>query len=209
MQKRLLVVVVPALGLGACTQQTSSTPLSELKTTTLEVVARGQLNVEVHVDETAGCPTIGADVVARFDGSPMQVSRGGYDENASGCYPIAFWFDELPMATINGVENVGAASELLIADHSQTWRLDTTRLFANNFVIDSARGEVTWTDVAQITSARLDQAITGINGNVIHFAPGATVTQVEALAHPVPTLCDGPGTCVVNLEGFRTWDINP
>ena len=48
MAKQVLVVAL----LGACAQQQSTTPLAKLGTSNIEVVAKGQVNIELHVDET-------------------------------------------------------------------------------------------------------------------------------------------------------------
>src|SRR5438046_10271826 len=105
------------VALAACTQQQASTPLAQLATTShLEIVTNGKVNIEMHVDESGGCPRLDESVSAMFDGAPMLVSHGGYDTNASGCYPIAFWFNDTPMATVNGFEKTAFGSELVVAD---------------------------------------------------------------------------------------------
>src|SRR5262245_61375801 len=65
MTKKPLIVVV----LGACTAQPTQTSLAELRTsygdTHLEVVARSQLNIVLHVDSAPGeCPMLLDDVTA-------------------------------------------------------------------------------------------------------------------------------------------------
>src|SRR5882724_79691 len=112
MTKQLLLVAI----LGACAQQQATTPLAKLGTGNIEIVAKGQINIELHVDETAGCPVLGDDRHALFDGQPMQMTHGGYDTNATGCYPIAFWFDSPPMTAINGFERGTNSSELVVQD---------------------------------------------------------------------------------------------
>ncbi len=206
-----LALVLGLGALGACASDQASTPLAKLGTSQIEVVSKGQVNIEMHVDGTGGCPVLGDDVGATFDGQPMMMTHGGYDTNASGCYPIAFWFDAMPMGAINGFERASNSSQLVVKDASATWSVNTSRLFANDFVVDSANSQIVWTDVAQISSARVSPAVSfNIQGNAIVYTPGATIEYVDALAHPVPTLCDGPAVCTVNLEGTRTWGpINP
>jgi hypothetical protein len=195
--------------LGACAQQQSGTPLAQLGSPTIEVVSKAQLNVELHFDTSGGCPTLGDDVVALFDGQPMQMTHGGYDVDASGCYPIAFWFNDLPTAAIAGFEKQSSLSQLVIKDTASQWNIESTRLFANDFVNDTANSQIVWFDVTQITSAIVSPAAqTQIDGNTIHYTPGATIDFVDALAHPVPTRCDGPSVCTVNLEGSRDWKGN-
>jgi hypothetical protein len=212
MTKLALVFGLGAVAaLGACAQQQQTTSLAKLAPSNIEVVARGQVNIEMHVNETGGCPLLGDDVQATFDGQPMQVARGGYDTDSSGCWPIAFWFDKPPMNSINGFERDTNSSQLVVKDASAAWSVNTSRLFANDFVIDAVNSQIIWTDVAQITSASIAPATHyEIHGNAIVYTPGATIEWVDALAHPVPTLCDGPAVCTVNLEGARDWTItNP
>ncbi len=206
MAKRIFLVVA----LGACTSSSNTTPLSALPNSQLEIVTNGKLNIELHVDETAGCPTLGDDAVATFDGQPMLMSRGGYDTNASGCYPIAFWFNDVPMAQVSGFEKVASGSELVVHDKSATWTVDTVKLFANDFIVDAANAQITWEDVTSMTSAQTSPyAALTIDGNVIHYPAGMTIDYVQALAHPVPTRCDGPGLCLVNLQGSRNFTASP
>lgn len=206
MRKRLFLVVA----LGACTSQTQTTPLAKFPTSQLEVVTNGQINIELHVDETGGCPALSEDVIATFDGQPMLMTRGGYDTNASGCYPISFWFNDVPMASIQGFEKVANASELVVADKSTSWTVDTVKLFANDFVVDSAQSEILWTDVDTIQVAQIQPAaVTQIEGNAIHYPQGLAVQWVSATAHPTPTRCDGPAICSVSVQGTRTFTASP
>lgn len=207
MSKKALLLAV----LGACAQQQSGTPLAQLGSPTIEVVAKAQLNIELHVDTTNGCPTLGDDVQALFDGQPMQMTHGGYDVDSSGCYPIAFWFNAPPTASLGAFERQNSMSQLVIKDTASQWAVETTRLFANDFANDTVNSQIVWADVSQITSAivtALPATATQIDGNTIHYTPGATIQYVDALAHPVPTRCDGPSVCTVNLEGFRDWTGN-
>ncbi|HSD90741.1 MAG TPA: hypothetical protein VLB44_24620, partial [Kofleriaceae bacterium] len=148
--------------LGACAAPPPSTPLAELRTaygdTTIEVVARDQINIELFVAPTAECPVLGDDVVAMFNGEPMRVSRGGYDVTSRGCYPIAFWFDALPTAVV-GAERRIDGSRLVVEDASASWQIDTTRLFAQDFALDTAASRIVWNDVAQISTARVAPAV--------------------------------------------------
>ena len=209
MAKQLIGISLAAL--GACAQQQATTPLSKLGNPNVEIVAKGQINIELHVDEAGGCPVLGDDVSALFDGQPMLMTHGGYDENASGCYPIAFWFNAPPMTAINGFEKSTNASELVVKDTSQTWSINTTRLFANSFFNDVANSQIVWTDVDSIAVAHVIPAVPfQIQGNAIHYPAGTDIEYVDALAHPVPTLCDGPAICQVSLQGVRDWrPINP
>ncbi len=209
MRKPIYLVV----GLAACASP-KTTPLAQLQsaygTTQLDVVTNGKINIELHVDETAGCPTLDEHVTATFDGAPMLVSRGGYDTNASGCYPIAFWFNDTPLATVNGFEKSAQASELVVADKSATWTIDTVPLFANDFVNDTQNARILWTDVTTISSAEIQPGGAGqISGNAISYPAGTQVQWVTATAHPTPSRCDGPGLCTVSLQGSRTFSANP
>ena len=200
MAKQLLVVAL----LGACAQQQSSTPLAKLGSSNIEVVAKGQVNIELHVDESNGCPVLGDDVRALFDGQPMQMTHGGYDTNATGCYPIAFWFNNPPMSDLVGFERGTNSSQLVVQDKSATWSVNTSRLFANDFADDTANSQIIWTDVATITTAQISPAVPiTVTGNVIHYVPGTSIQWVDATAHPATTLCDGPANCFVNLEGSK------
>lgn len=201
-------------GLAACTSQPKTTPLAQLQAaygnTQMEIVTNGKINIELHVDESGGCPTLDDHVTATFDGAPMQVSRGGYDTNASGCYPIAFWFNDTPLATVNGFEKSAQASELIVADKSATWTVNTVPLFANDFINDTQNSRILWTDVTSITSAQIQPgAAVQISGNAISYPQGLVVQAVYALAHPTPDRCDGPGVCTVSLQGSRTFVANP
>jgi hypothetical protein len=198
------------LGLAACTSQPKTTPLAQLGTTQVEVVTNGKINIELHVDETQGCPTLDEHVMAMFDGAPMQVSRGGYDTNASGCYPIAFWFNDTPLATVNGFEKSANASELVVVDKSATWTVDTVPLFANDFLDDTQNSQIIWPEVSSIASAEISPGTpTQITGNVISYPVGLQITWVSALSHPTPTRCDGPGVCTVSLQGQRDFLAKP
>jgi hypothetical protein len=212
MTKLLLLVAA----LGACTQQQDPTPIDQLSTaygnTTLEIVARGQLDVELHIAGPAGaCAVLGDDVVAKFDGVPMRVARGGYDTDSNGCYPIAFWVSPLPSAEIAAYEATTSTSDLVIEDHSAQWTVGSTRLFANQFTIDATASTIVWEDVKDITTAIVRPAapIT-LDGNTIHYPAGTDISWVTATATPTPMHCVGPTTCRVSLEGTRTFGpINP
>jgi hypothetical protein len=207
MAKRILLVAV----LGACTSSsTQSTPLAAFPNSQLEIVTNGKINIEMHVDETGGCPTLGDDVTATFDGQPMLMSHGGYDTNASGCYPIAFWFNDAPMANIAGFEKVANASELVVSDKSASWTVDTVKLFANDFLVDAANAQIIWEDVPAMANAEIwPSAPVQIVGNTIHYPAGLAIEWVQALAHPTPTRCDGPSVCNVNLAGSRSFVASP
>lgn len=194
--------------LAACTQQEAPTALHELGSTTVEVVANGQVNIELKV-ESIGCPLIGEDVVATFDGHPMHVARGGRDEVSDGCYPIAFWISPRDIDGIITYEQGASSSEVVIEDASARWSVGSTRLFGNTFTIDAAKSTVTWQEVSQVTSAQLNPSVpVTISGNVISYPPGTDVVSVDAYAHPKPTRCEGPGTCLVDLSGARNFKGN-
>jgi len=199
--------------LAGCTSQQTSTPLSDLTKnfgpTSLEVVANGQLSILLHVNETQACPLIGENVVATFDGANMHVTRGGYDTNASGCYPIAFSFDSMPEATVAAYEAT-KGSELVVADASATWTVDTVKLFANDLINDPASSQIVWEDVTSISGAELAGAsITSIQGNQINYQTVAGVRSVQAHSHPTASRCDGPGSCAVDLYGYRSYNGLP
>jgi hypothetical protein len=199
--------------LGACAAPPPSTPLAELRSaygdTTIEVVARGQINIELFVAPTTECPVLGDDVVATFNGEPMRVSRGGYDVTSRGCYPIAFWFETLP-SDVMGVERRLDASQLVVEDASASWHVDTTRLFAQDFTLDTAASRIVWNDVEQISTARVAPVVAiEIEGNAIAFPPGTNITWVDARAHPAATRCEGPSICTVDLESARDFAPAP
>jgi hypothetical protein len=200
--------------LGACTANAPTTSLAELNAKFgaphIEVVASvDQVNIELHVTETTGCPTLADNVVATFDGQPMDVARGGYDLDGSGCYPIAFWFNSAPMAAILSYEAETKTSQLVVADPGTTWNIQTTRLLSNDFEIDATASQIVWEDVTSITSAQVSNSEAIIVGNAIDYTPGAMIDWVNAYAHPVPTLCAGPALCTVDLSGARSWNGTP
>ncbi|HTR53126.1 MAG TPA: hypothetical protein VMJ10_20665 [Kofleriaceae bacterium] len=200
--------------LAGCASQQTATSLADLQKqygdVSLEVVATGDLSIEMHVASPGACPLIGNDVAATFDGANMQVLRGGPDTDASGCYPIAFWFDVLPSAMVNNFEVATTRSELVVADASATWTIDTVKLFANDFVVDQNAATITWADVASISDAQVQPpAAVQIAGNVIHFPAGDTIAAVQAHSTPATSRCDGPQVCSVDLEGGRQLIATP
>jgi hypothetical protein len=204
-------ILLATLALGACTmqQQESPTSLSQLGDTTLELVALGQINVEMKV-QSGGCPTLGDDVAATFDGQPMNVTRGGYDEVSDGCYPIAFWLQPNQLGAVTTYESGSPSSDMIIADKTAQWTVSSTRLFANQFTIDDANAQVIWQDVTAITSATLSPNVpTTITGNIIHFPAGTVIDSVSAYAHPTPATCDGPNQCLVDLSGAKSFHSTP
>jgi hypothetical protein len=212
MTNKALVLVA----LGACSPSTPSTPLAELQSTygatRLEIVAKDQLNVLLHIDDPAGgCVTLGEDVSARFDGQPLNVVRGGYDLDSSGCWPIAFWITPLPAAAISGFERTTNGSSLEVFDHSARWDIEAGKLFANDFINDTANAQIIWSDVTSIATAQVSPSVpTTIDGNAIHYPKGTDIVWVSATAHPTPTRCAGPASCTVDLAGERAWTpVNP
>ena len=209
--------LLPLIALAACAAPPSSTPLSKLQPvfgdTTLEVVAKGPLDILLHVPKGSdgSCPMLGADVTARFDGQAMHVFRGGEDSQADGCYPIAFEFDRMPVSSIAAWELTTSGSQLEIADRSAVWEVAAHPLFANNFVDDPAASQIVWKDVTQITTASVSPIVpVHIVGNAITYPPGTQMTYVQAIAHPAVERCDGPSACTVNLQGERQLvPINP
>jgi hypothetical protein len=119
---------------------------------------------------------LGDDLVATFNGEPMRVSRGGYDVTSRGCYPIAFWFDALPTSVV-GVERRLDGSQLVVEDASTSWKIDTTRLFAQDFVLDAAASRIVWNDVAQISTARVAAGCARASTHVM-FVPGGNEHHV-------------------------------
>lgn len=196
--------------LGACADQQSSTALHALGDATLELVSfGGQVNVELKTKGT-GCPLLAEDVHATFDGIPMEVSRGGFAETADGCYPIAFSILPSRLSGVAAYEAGTANTDLVIEDQSARWTVASTRLFTNQFEIDAASSRIVWQNVSAITSAQLEPAVTvQIEGNIIHYPPGTNVVSVSAYAHPIPTKCDGPGLCLVDLQGAHAFKSTP
>jgi len=211
MRTHLLALVV----LVGCTQSQKSTPLADLSSAygdvRLEVVARGQVNIELHVASQNGdCPRLADDAAATFDGMPMQVARGGTAQQSDACYPIAFWFDNFPDAQVQGFERTTSASQLVVLDKSAEWRVDTGAMFTSDFVNDAANAKITWSNVTTITSAELyPPAPVTISGNTISYPKGSQITFVDAISHPDATRCAGPAQCTVFLEGQHDWTINP
>lgn len=214
MMKALLFTAAAAL--VGCAAQPTTTPLSDLKSkfgdTHVEVVANGQLAILLHVAHAneSNCPLLGDDVVATFDGQRMGVSNG-YAIDASGCYPIAFTFELMPASSIAAWERTTSGSQLVVADHSETWNIDTHALFSNNFVDDTANSQIVWNDVSQITFARVSPGVaTQIKGNTIQYPPGTKIDWVSATSHPIATRCAGPALCTIDLTGERQLGpINP
>jgi hypothetical protein len=208
-------LLIPLGLVAGCTHSDSTTPLSDLAKkygdTNLELVVNGQVNIELHVSPTSGCPELSEELVATFDGVPMHIVRGGYDTNANGCYPIGFYAPQpLPADQLMGFERTTTASELVLVDRSSQWTVGTGRLFTNDFVIDRAAGTIEWQNVAAISTAQISpQAPVTIERNIIHYPKETAVELVQAYAHPVPSRCDGPALCTIDLEGTRDWVSNP
>lgn len=208
---KTLLLLVSAGSLGACTQ-TTTTSLSELSSTfgdtTIEVVAKGQVNIEMHVAGD-GCPTLGDDVNATFNGAPMNIVRGGYDTDATGCYPIAFWISDFSPDRMAAFElsSASGSSEMVVQDASAKWQVSPTRLFTNELVDDVAGSRLVWQGVDRISTARLSPVTdVRIEGDSIYYKPGTAVRYVDAYAHPIPDLCSGPSRCTVDLEQIRSFD---
>ena len=201
MTKLLLLVAL----VGACADQQPSTPLHKLGNTQLELVGGSQVNVELKVLGT-GCPLLADDARATFDGVPMTISRGGFAETADGCYPIAFSIDPNRVSGIAAYEAGSSSTDLIIEDSSARWTIASTRLFTNQFDIDTASSRIVWQNVTAITTAQLTPSVVvQIEGNVIHYPPGTNVVAVSAYAHPTPTKCDGPSLCLVDLQGAHAF----
>jgi len=207
MMKPLLLVIA----VGACSQS-NSTPLDQLNTTfgdtSLEVVAGPRLIVELHVANTASCPTLGDDVVAKFDGVPLNVARGGAATNSTGCYPIAFWLDSVPVEQMAAFEvsSGNAGSQMVIEDFSASWNIAPTNLFTTKFVIDAAASRIVWQNVSSISTATVVPHVdVKIDGSNILYPAGTKISHVEAYAHPTLSQCAGPTTCMVDLEGSQTF----
>ena len=208
---KLLPALLPSvvlLATGACAQQ-APTALSELQATygntNLEIVALNQISVEMKV-QGLGCPRIGDDVVAKFDGIAMDVSRGGESDTFDGCYPVGFSIAKMPVASAQAYEAVAQSSDLLIEDSNTTWTISSTRMFSNDFTIDAANSRVVWEDVTTISTAQLVPAVPfTLNGNAIEYAKGTDIVSVNAYAHPTPSVCSGPNACFVDLAGTRAF----
>lgn len=212
----LLAIPLGALTLGACATD-NSTPLKDLNTkfgaTTMEIVARGKVSVELHVDGD-GCPSLSDNVKATFNGQEMLIARGGSATDAFGCYPIAFYLDDKvnPDDLANferkaSVASGGAVgSQLEISDSSTSWQVAPTRLFGNHLENDVANSRIVWQDVDQIATARITPvADLRIEGDSMFYPPGTIVETATAYAHPVPTVCNGPGACTVDFEDARSF----
>ncbi len=207
--------LLPALLLlaaGACSQQ-SSTSLADLQTTygnaTLELVALGEISVEMKV-QGSGCPLLGDDVEATFDGIPMDVARGGESDTFDGCYPIAFSISKMPVAAAQTFEQSSSGSNLIIADGSTHWTVASTKMFSNDFTVDAANSQVIWQDVKAISEASLVPTVPfTLDGNAIKYPKGTVIETVNAYAHPTPSVCTGPSQCLVDLAGTRDFQPTP
>jgi hypothetical protein len=211
-----LAIPFAALALGACGTD-NSTPLKDLSSkfgaTTMEIVAQGQVSVELHVAGD-GCPTLSDDLKATFNGHEMIAARGGSATDAFGCYPIAFMFDDsvTPDELASFERKASAASggavgsQLSITDSSTAWQVAPTRLFGNHLENDVANSRIVWADVDNIATARIvPSADLRVEGDSIFYPVGTQVEYATAYAHPVPTLCNGPGTCTVDFGDSRAF----
>lgn len=210
MGKVLVLASLLGAALAGCAQQQQpATSLAQIAPTygapTVEIVANGQVNVLLSIPTKGDCPVMSDRLTATYDGAPMRVARGGYDTTTNSCYPIAFWFDAPPTATIDGFEKSTNSTQLRLVDESATWTMQTSKLFADDFVDDSANHRIVWQDVPTITTAEVSpsQRVT-IQGNAIVYQPGTEIDWVSAHAHPTATTCDGPGQCTVDVDGSRT-----
>ncbi len=206
MTKTLMLV-----GLAGCF--TSSTPLSEVQSSygkaRLEILASDQLTVYLHVDTSGDCPVLADDLAAQYQGQPMHVVTGGYDTDATGCYPAAFWAEPQPaQAPTTGIARAGAALE--IADPSARWNVDPGNLYAESFVNDAANAQIVWSDVPQIETASVYPSVpVTIDHNAIHYPAGTEITWVSATADFVASRCEGPAQCVVQTAGQRSLGVQP
>jgi hypothetical protein len=211
-----LAIPLGALALGACTTD-NSTPLKDLSTkfgaTTMEIVAQGQVSVILHVAGD-GCPTLSDNTKATFNGHEMLIANGGSATDAFGCFPIAFYLDDsvTPDELASFERKASAASggtvgsQLAITDSSSAWQVAPTRLFGNHLENDTANSRIIWQDVDNIATARIvPSQDLRIEGDSIFYPPGTQVTYATAYAHPVPTVCNGPGTCTVDFGDSRAF----
>jgi hypothetical protein len=198
------------VSVAACSTDNSS-QLADLSTqygaTTMEIMAHDQISVVLHVAGDA-CPTLADNVHATFNGQEMNVDRGGRAIDSSGCYPISFWFENDPTVALANYERSAMSSsgtggsDMIIADDASTWHVSPTKLFSNAIVNDVANSRLVWPDVDNISTARIEPYTENlkIDGSNIYYPVGTDVSYADALAHPTPTVCDGPGSCLVNLE---------
>lgn len=178
----------------------------------MEVIARGPVSVELHVAGD-GCPTLSDNIKATFNGHEMLIARGGAATDAFGCYPIAFSIDDsVPPDELASFERKAGAnggtvgSQLLISDSSASWEIAPTRLFGNHLENDVANSRLVWQDVSNIATARIaPDSELHIQGDSIYYPPGTEITYATAYAHPTPTVCNGPGFCIVDFEDTRTF----
>ena len=103
-----------------------------------------------------------------------------------------------------------SGSELVIADYTAKWTIGSTKLFDNVFAHDPVNARITWQNVDQISTARVQPPVPiTIDGNIISYPQGAAIEWVTGYAHPRPMRCDGPASCLVNLQGTRTFESSP
>ncbi|HEY0190837.1 MAG TPA: hypothetical protein VGC42_06910 [Kofleriaceae bacterium] len=208
MVKTLWLSLGAVAALGACSTD-NSTSLNDLSKTFgethVEIFANNQVNLLLHIDGD-GCATLGDDVVATYDGQPMAFSSGGYAEDSTGCYPIAFWVRDFPATQIGNRERASGAADIVIRDASASWRIAPTQLFGNDLEIDAATSSIVWPNVDHISTmstlpyvnVQIDQLSSSVK-----YPAGTSITFAAATAHPIPTVCAGPGRCTVDMSRAR------
>ena len=192
--------------LGACSTD-NSTPLKDLSTmfgeTHVEIVANTQVSVLLHV-ASDGCVTLSDHTVATFDGQQMEMTHGGYAEDASGCYPIAFWFKKFPENQIGAREKASGGADMVIQDESASWKIAPTQLFGNDLELDASTNTILWPNVDHISTVHTVPTVGyEIQPAAIKLAAGAQIQSATATAYPLPTLCAGPDRCTIDLSRTR------
>ena len=90
-------------------------------------------------------------------------------------------------------------------NHVAVLTSDTERLHAfYRDVFDATTTEVENNDEVRLSFIAVGPGamlnVFQIKGNASLYPPGTAVEYVDALSHPVPTLCDGPAICQVSLQ---------
>ena len=135
----------------------------------------------------------------RIDGVYVGVIHGGGHlgsdwEDPSRCNDLAL---ALPVG-----DPAAAQTVVTLQDGSTTWKISSTNLFLDDFVLDP-RG-IVWQSATRVDTATVDNLPAQARGNVISTEPKYVDTVT---AHDTPdAICDGPWQCLVDRWGWA--DLN-
>ena len=162
------------------------------------------------------CPLLADDLVATFDGAPMEIAnRGGYDDTGwgdSGC-------DGFDLRLDNATPHAGE-STIVIHDATATWTIAGNDLLTDDLALVTAvapgtSATVTWRSAPSIDTAYA-QLTSGPNGNDVQSetpttagdaitiaitaaTPGSATLTINAERTAPPTHCDGPSSCTIGV----------